>query len=636
MKHIIIGTAGHVDHGKTCLTKALTGIDTDRLREEQKRGITIVIGFAQLVLPNGQTASIVDVPGHEKFIRNMLTGATGMDVVLLVVAADEGFMPQTWEHLDILSLLGIQSGIIVLTKCDAVDEELLELVMEDTRKNVEGTFLENAPILPVSAYTGQGIDQLKQEIVTLVKNAQERRTDRAFRMSVDRVFSVTGFGAVATGSVGEGNLKLGSEVCIYPQEGKARVRELQNHDIHTGQVRAGMRAAINLTGIEKDAIRKGCVIAQPGSMLRTRQMDVALQLTPKAAFSVKNNSKVHFYCGTTEAVARVKLLETDELLPGQKGYAQLKFDQDIIARNQDRFIIRFFSPVLTIGGGVILDMLAPRHRRRDGNVIAQLENRNSADLSRRVYQTILSAGCTPLSGNGLAILTNLADSETRSARTQLEQEGKILLLKSGYVAAAPMEQRRSETHELLKQFHRDHPIDPGMPLGELRGKVFQDCPESCDELIEYYVSKGAFRIGNGVAWLSGFRPKYSSSQDDMRKAIETLYEASGLDPLEDKLAMENFPAKRELYRQIAAAMCRDKKLIALNPQFAVHPKHYAKALELAQQVFREKGAITLGDFRDVIGIPRRRALLYLEYWDSQGMTRRVGDSRILFPNAKTE
>ncbi len=291
------------------------------------------------------------------------------------------------------------------------------------------------------------------------------------------------------------------------------------------------------------------------------------------------------------------------------------------------------EPCLDVcGGGSLPDV----NLNGNSNVLAQLENRNSSDLSRRLLQTIISSGCRPLSNAELAIITNLAESEIRNARTQLERGGKILILKSGYITAEPLEQRRLEIHETLKQCHRDHPIDPGMPLGELRGKIFSDCPEACDELIEYFVGKGVFRSANGVAWLSGFRPKYSSAQDNMRKAIEALYEDSGLDPLEDKLTIENFPAKRELYRQIAAAMCRDKQLIALNPQFAVHPKFYAKALDLAEGIYSEKGTITLGDFRDAIGIPRRRALLYLEYWDTQGITRRIGDQRIFFAPSKCD
>jgi len=388
VKHLVIGTAGHVDHGKTCLTKALTGVDTDRLKEEQKRGITIEIGFAQLVLPNGQTASIVDVPGHERLIHNMLVGATGIDVVMLVVAADEGFMPQTREHLDILSLLNVKNGIIVLTKSDMADEEWLETVMEDTREQVKGSFLEDAPMIPVSAYTGAGLEELKQKIVELVQNSPARAADKPFRLPVDRVFSIKGFGTVVTGTLIDGVLNSGDEAMVYPEMLETRARELQNHDVKVESVEAGMRVAINLAGIDKKDIERGCIIAQPGTMFETNQITVEVELTKTSPYRVKNHSFLHFYQGTQEKVCKIRFLDRSELRPGEKTYAQITFKDDtIVARNLDRFIIRFFSPMVTVGGGTILDMKERHIKLNSEEEFVRLDRLNSTPVNR-VFQMI--------------------------------------------------------------------------------------------------------------------------------------------------------------------------------------------------------------------------------------------------------
>ena len=365
MKHVVIGTAGHVDHGKTWLTRALTGVNTDRLEEEQRRGITLDLGFAQLELPNGQDASIVDVPGHEKLVRNMIVGATGIDVVLLVVAADEGFMPQTQEHLDILQLLDVKSGIIVLTKKDLVDDDWLQVVTEDTRERVKGTFLENAPVIPVSAETGENIELLKREIVKIVEHADLKRTDNPFRLPVDRVFTKKGFGTIVTGTLVDGTLRMGDVADVYPQEVTAKVRGLQTHNVAQPEVYAGMRVAVNLTGVDTSVIRRGCTVAAPESMLQASQVAVRLNLLPDSPYDVRNSSQLHFYHGTQELMAKVRLLDRDVLEAGDSCFAQLTLNKELTMRNQDKFIVRFFSPVVTVGGGEILEPTSRKLRRND-------------------------------------------------------------------------------------------------------------------------------------------------------------------------------------------------------------------------------------------------------------------------------
>ncbi|MBQ3496830.1 MAG: selenocysteine-specific translation elongation factor, partial [Oscillospiraceae bacterium] len=339
MKHIVIGTAGHVDHGKTSLTRALTGVDTDRLREEQKRGITIEIGFAELTLPNGQTASIVDVPGHEKLVGNMLAGASGMDVVLMVVAADEGVMPQTREHLGILTLLGVRRGIVVMTKCDMVEQEWLEAMCEETRGKLKETFLAEAPMVCVSSRTGEGLDALKEEIVRLVDGAEERSKNRPFRLPVDRVFTIDGFGTVVTGTLAEGEIRAGDEVMVYPYGERARVRGVQSHDRGAESVFAGMRAALNLAGLGKRGVARGCTVAKAESMTLTSRADVQITMLKDAAFPLKSGTRAHFYHDTHELLCKVRLLDADVLEAGKGGFAQLLFDEPFAAKVGDHFVL---------------------------------------------------------------------------------------------------------------------------------------------------------------------------------------------------------------------------------------------------------------------------------------------------------
>ena len=389
MKHVIIGTAGHVDHGKTLLVKALTGIDTDRLVEEKKRGITIELGFAHLDFDDGTQAGIVDVPGHEKFIKNMLAGAGGIDLAMLVVAADEGFMPQTVEHLGILSLLGIQEGLVVITKADMVDPEWVEMVKDDVAAQVEGTFLEGKPIMTCSAYTGQGIPELREALKQLVHKAAEKNLRTPFRLPIDRVFSVDGFGTVVTGTLIEGSVSEGDMAEILPTGVEARVRNLQVHGKDVETAFAGQRVAVNLAGVRKADLTRGDTIAKPGSVKTSLMLDVRLQDLKNSQRTILNNSQVHLYHGSTVRLAKVVLLDRDALQPGESCYAQLRLSKALAARQGDRFVLRFYSPLETIGGGVILDEHPYRHKRNDARVIAALAVRESgSDEAKLVHQKL--------------------------------------------------------------------------------------------------------------------------------------------------------------------------------------------------------------------------------------------------------
>lgn len=628
MKHIIIGTAGHVDHGKTCLTKALTGVDTDRLKEEQRRGITIEIGFAQLTLPNGQTASIIDVPGHEKLIKNMLVGATGIDVVLLVVAADEGFMPQTKEHLEILTMLGVKKGIIVVTKKDMVDEEWLEVVKDDIREHVKGSFLEDAPMIAVSAYTMEGIDELKQMIVELVRDADERPTDRPFRLPVDRVFSIKGFGTVVTGTLVDGKIETGESVEIYPLEKLARVRELQNHDVRQERVSAGMRVAINLGGVEKKELMRGCTIAKPYSMQLTYRIAASIQLTKDSPYSVKNASLVHFYQGTQELVGRVRLLSCNVLKPGQKGYALIMFEEKLTARNLDKFIIRFFSPMTTIGGGVILDMESPRLKRNDPAVLERLDRLSGRPLAR-IMQMIDDAGCTLIKENELANVSGLSASEVRAAVKELTQSGKVVNISGGLISARRLDDVWQRIEELLRRFHQEQSLADGMNLGELRERIFSSSTRAANAILEHFIKQEKLRFNGSVAALAEFSSGFSSEQTAMHDKLESIYLEAALEPPSNAELQERFRNDLRLFKQVFARMVQDGTLIPLNTGTAVHYSVYKRAYNVMLDMFREGDFITLGNYRTRLGVSRKYAVMYLENFDDKKITKLIGDKRVL-------
>lgn len=630
MKHIVIGTAGHVDHGKTCLTRALTGVDTDRLKEEQKRGITIEIGFAQLTLPNGQTASIIDVPGHEKFIRNMLVGAAGMDVVLMVIAADEGFMPQTREHLGILSLLGVQNGIIVVTKADMVEPEWLEAIEEEAREDVQGTFLQDAPIIAVSSYTGQGIQELKQLVVDLVEGAEQRNQDRPFRLPVDRVFSVDGFGTVVTGTLVEGSLALGDEVCVYPGEKKARVRGLQNHDKSADRVSAGMRVAVNLSGVDKADLKRGDTLAKPGSMLLSQQMDVQLSMLKDAPYPIKNDSRLHFHHGSRELVCKCVLLGRDTLEAGETGFAQLRFTEPVAAKNGDHFVVRFFSPTVTVGGGVLLNVAPQRHKRNDPSILEGLAARASGSSERQGGQALRDAGGSMLKRAELAKAAGLTEGELDEPLAQLLDEGRAVDLGGRYMDHDAVEGLWDKTVQLLSAYHKAQPLQPGMNRGEFRGKLLPKAPAaSVDALVDYLAQHRGLRLEGPTIALPDFQVVWNSFYTDLRRQIDGIYGKAGLttDNLDDILA--GFGKKQDGARQVVQRLLYDGDLVALTPQILVCRAAYDRALQTLYGLFQSKPELTLGEARDALGVSRKYALALLEYWDSAGITRKTGDLRTL-------
>lgn len=587
LRHCIIGTAGHVDHGKTALTLALTGVDTDALAEEKRRGLTIEPGFASLTLPGGIEASIVDVPGHEKFIRNMLAGAAGVDLVLLAVAADEGFMPQTREHLGICGLLGVRRGVVALTKSDRVDKPRLEAAMEEVRAETAGTFLAEAPIIPVSARTGAGLEELTAALARLAEAAEKRPEGGAFRLAVDRVFTRPGFGVVVTGTLAEGAVALGDEVCLYPAGKRARVRGVQHHAVPAERLEAGQRAALNLAGVERSELGRGDTVAAPGSMTVTGRADVRLTLLPGAAYPVKSGCRLHLHHGTSSQICRCTLLGRSRLEPGESCYARLHLNSPLAARPGDRFVVRFFSPVVTVGGGLLLD-LSPRRKQND-----------------------------PLIEEELAAL------ETGEAR-ELVPVG-VFQMEAEALAGA-----EARAGALLGAYHEAYPLRDGMNLEELRGKLLPGAGTAlAGAVVEELARRRVIYVKGPVAALSGFRPRYDERSARMLDALLVRYLRAGLVPETNEAVAASFGADAELCRQVAGRMVTEGRLVALSGEYRVHQKHHERALEILYRLYETADVVSLARFRDACGVSRRYALLLLEYWDGRGVTAKSGEGRIL-------
>ncbi|MCR5666031.1 MAG: selenocysteine-specific translation elongation factor [Eubacterium sp.] len=631
MKHVIIGTAGHIDHGKTFLTKALTGVDTDRLKEEQKRGITIENGYANLVLPNGQTASIIDVPGHEKFVKNMIAGATGIDAVMLIVAADEGVMPQTREHLDILRLLDIEVGVVVLTKKDLVEEDMLELVKEDVAEAVEGTFLEEAPMIAVSAYTGEGIDELKDSLVKLLQDAEEKNHDRFFRLPIDRVFTIQGHGTVVTGTSLDGTLKNDTEIEVYPQQKISRVRELQNHNAQTNKVTAGMRVAMNLPDFEKSELKRGDVVAEPGTVILTTKIDVKLTITKGCEYVIKNASQLHFYHGAREMTCKIRLLEGDEVKAGETTYAQLRFTEPLAARNQDRFIIRFFSPMITVGGGVILDVSARNHKRCHPETLAVFDKLASSDYAERLDQVIAERGITPTTAEDLIVRENESKAVVKQTIRKLLDAKSVVLIVNQYYAVRELETVWAEIEEILSAYHKENPLRSGMNIAELRSRIYKQQVPKKEVVLPYFEEQGKLRFEKESVALTTFEPTILEGYDDLMKEIEEYYKKADVRfPSNDEARAQKFAVKdAKAFERVFERMRKDGKLIALDQKYCVWHEAYDKALNTFKEMSKTQKEIKLAEFKDAMDFSRKFAQVYLEYWDRTQVTRRIGDAHAL-------
>ena len=629
---MIIGTAGHVDHGKTLLIKALTGIDTDRLMEEKKRGITIELGFAHLDWPDGTQAGIVDVPGHEKFIKNMLAGAGGIDLAMLIIAADDGVMPQTVEHLDILTLLGIQDGLVVITKADLVDPEWLEMMREEITDRVAGTFLEGKPIHTVSAYTGEGIPELKQMLRELVQKTEEKSLRIPFRLPVDRVFSVDGFGTVVTGTLIEGAVNEGDPAELVPSGAQTRIRNIQVHGTNVPTAYAGQRVAINLAGLKKTDIRRGDAVVKPGTVRVSRMLDVRLQNLKGSGRIIRHDSQVHLFHGAAELLAKVVLFGQDELRPGESCYAQLRLTEPIASKNGDRFVIRFFSPLETIGGGVILDDQPRRHKRSDPSVKTVLQIKESGSRDDVTIQLLREFGVRLPTAAQLVGRLQREEADLADELDALCSRGlAVQPLPGRYAAASAIDRLWQDCEDLLLLYHRQNPLHAGMKAAELRQKLCKGMDQaSADALIAVLLREDKIRRVADRYALSDFTVTLTRRQRSIREKLLKVYTTSGIETPITEHIMEGYPTQERTEAwQVLESLVSSGDLVMLTPQICLHRDTYAAILETAKTHFQTNDALTLAQLRDLLNTSRKYSQAIVEYFDKLHITRKDGDVHCL-------
>jgi selenocysteine-specific elongation factor len=629
----VIGTAGHVDHGKSTLVEALTGIDPDRLKEERERQMTIDLGFAWMTLPNGQPVGIVDVPGHRDFIENMLAGVGGLDAVLFVVAADEGVMPQTREHLAIVDLLQIPAGVVVLTKADLVDDDWLDLVTADLGAVLRGTVLAQAPMVPVSAVTGRGLDDLRTTLQSILAERPSRPDLGRPRLPIDRAFSLPGFGTIVTGTLVDGSLSVGEDVVLLPAGLPARVRGLQTHKAKLERTQPGSRVAVNLAGVELAQVRRGMVVARPGTLEPTTLVDVRLRLLPEAALPLKHNAELKFFTGASEVLATARLLETDTIEPGETGWVQLQLAEPVAVVKSDRFIVRRPSPGETIGGGQVVDAHPRRRwRRHDPHVLARLETQARGTPGEVLRQTLDGLGAVTLAeGVRGASLSQSAAAEAlqelRANGDLIELEGQALVMTRAAWAAYS-----TVVSAALLAFHAAHPLRAGMLREELKSRVGQalDVQRRArwtarvfNALLAYAAESGAIVVAGSLARLSSHAVRLDAEQQAKVDALLAEFKANPYNTpsYKDSLA--------KLGDELLAAILEDGQLVAVSPDVLFRAQDYAALVSGIRARLEAQGQMTVAEVRDVFSTSRKYALALMEHLDARGVTRRVGDARVL-------
>lgn len=633
MQNVIVGTAGHVDHGKTCLIKALSGIDTDRLKEEKKRGITIELGFANLIDTDGVHIGIIDVPGHEKFVKNMLAGIGGIDLVLLVIALDEGVMPQTVEHFEILKMLQIRQGIVVLTKSDTVDSDWADMVEEDVRELIKGSFLEQAELIRVSSYTGENIDVLRQKIVTMAKQAGKRREEKElFRLPIDRVFTMEGFGTVVTGTLIEGMCEAGEEVMVYPQERLLKIRGVQSHGQKEEKACAGQRTAINLAGIKKEELSRGEVLAYPGSLVNSTMVDATLRLFDSTQRKLKNGDRVHLSYGSAQAIGKVILLDCDVVEAGQEALVQLRFDDPICVKRNDKFIIRFYSPVETFGGGTVLNPAADKHKRGQEDVIESLKLKKTGTDMEILEQMVNEESRRFPEAENLAAWMDLTVSEAEQMLDTLRNKKKILHLNDGsFVGKAYWEKVSELANQVLAHFHRENPIVEGMDREELKSRLAErmhlKSGKKAEALIAELEKRKVITIQGSVVSVAGFTVSYSDEASQMMTDMENIYKKAGIEvPSTDELV--GAYKDRKQARQMLSELTKKGILVKAGTGVLMHKEHWDRALNILREHLAANPQITLGEFRDLLGTSRKYAVMLLETYDQMKITKKTGDVRV--------
>ena len=630
-RRIVLGTAGHIDHGKTSLIKALTGIDTDRLKEEKKRGITIELGFAHLELSDGQTVGVVDVPGHEKFVRTMVAGATGMDMVLLVIAADEGVMPQTREHVDVCTVLGVSQGVVVLTKIDMVDEDWLDLVQEEVSEYLSRTFLQEAPMAKVSAQTGQGLEELRQLLTDKCKSIEERREGGPFRMPVDRSFTMKGFGTVVTGTSLSGRMAVGQTAAIYPRGLTAKVRGLQVHGRSEEEISSGQRTAVNLAGLERQEVIRGDVLATPGSLLPADRLDAVLNLLPSAPKGLKNRASVHFHVGTSDLLARVVPLTRETIEPGQGDYVQIILEEPASCLPGDCFAIRSYSPPLTIGGGRVLAVAPPRRKRFVPETGEAMETLDHGDLPQGIALLTAESRLLGLSKAELMSRLGMTEKELDKPLSELLSQRRIIRYdkeRQRYVHQDVLEDLTARIKEFVSSFHQANPLKPGLPKEEIKSRLkLHADPKILTFQTSRLVEEGVLDADQDLVALAGHRVSLGGDESDLRDKILEAYTTGELSPPTTRALAEELGGAK--IKDVLALLVKEGRLAKVKEDlyFTVEA---LKGLEgRLRALLLEKGEISTQEFKEMTGLPRKFLIPLAEYYDRSGVTIRVGEVRRL-------
>ena len=630
MSHVIIGTAGHIDHGKTALIKALTGIDTDTLPQEKDRGVTIDIGFAYWK----DHVTIIDVPGHERFVKNMVTGVCTVDLALFVVAADDGAMPQTREHLGILNLLGVRRGVVALNKVDLVEPDWAELVEEDLRDLFDGTFLDGAPVVPVSAVTGEGIDTLRTLLEEEIGKVRERPDGGVFRLPVDRVFSVRGFGTVVTGTVLSGQVRVKDLVMLQPADRPVRVRGVQVHGRDVVAARVGHRAAVNLADLEVDQVTRGDLLAQQGYFSSTYMLDARLRLLKDAPVSLKNRARVHLHLGPRDVLARAILLEADELQPGESQLVQFRLEGRGVGARGDRFVIRRYSPVQTLGGGVVLDTQPLKHRRFREDTLERLRELEVEDPTRVLSLRLKSAGFQAFSASDLAAALGLSHSETDERLRGLLAEGEALgFRRTGedvYAHADSWHSLLQLIGDAMSGYHRSNPLKAGASRNELRQRVAPIPPAwSFEHAVEHLLSRKVLVAAGPLLRMADHRIRFSGEQRLIRQEILELLQAGRAAPPDLTEIGARLTRDAAEIHAVAAAMQSMGEIIRLDENLMFPPRTLEEIEQGLLGYLHRNRELSVSAFRDLVGTTRKYAVPLLNYFDSKGVTVRKGDVRVL-------
>ncbi|MFW6324543.1 MAG: selenocysteine-specific translation elongation factor [Desulfovibrionales bacterium] len=628
---VIMGTAGHIDHGKTTLIKALTGIDCDRLVEEKKRGITIELGFAFIDIGE-QRLGIVDVPGHERFVKNMVAGASGIDFVLLVIAADEGVMPQTREHLEICSLLGIETGLVALTKVDMVEEEWLELVREDVAETLQGTFLEDAPILTVSAHTGQGIDHLRDELARFAAELKPRRASDLVRIPIDRVFTMRGHGTVITGTMTSGKLRVGQDVMVYPGMEPSKVRHLQVHGYPAEETEAGRRTAVNLHGMEVEDLERGEVVALPGTLFPSTAWDVELTCLASSPRALKHRTQIHFHPGSREILARVYFLDRDKLEPGETAVCQFRFSSPLVGVYGDRCVVRSFSPLRTVAGGKIVNPLGRRIKRfsKELQILSRLASAEREDL---LIEQLRMAGEQGVSFAQLRVMTNLESKElesvlqnlgSRQLAFQFDKEDRV------YVLGETVRDLSESALEYVAGYHKKNPMRLGVSRGETASAWGRKVPPKLIHFVlERMVKQGELVSEQDIVRLPDHRVSLASDQQKLKESILSVYRKGELSPpnLKDILAKLDVTPKE--VAPVLRLLTENGELVKVKEDMFFSSAAIEKLKKMVVDFYADHDDLSPVAFKELTGLSRKFAIPLLEWLDKERVTVRVGDVRKL-------